>query len=115
MVFGVFYGVPVYPAQIRQTLGRIQGSFLPLEEPSSETLLGNKTAVQFNIFTKKSTFVVVDAMWNSYPSEGAPRGPNPLSFGWLAFVVSRFSWVVHCFFQLPQWGRTKCEQTIVNK
>ena len=33
-------------AQIRQTRrtpqGRIQGSFLPLEEPSSETLLGNK-------------------------------------------------------------------------
>ena len=44
MVLGVFYGVPGHPVQIQATRrtpqGRIQGSFLPLEEPSSEALLG---------------------------------------------------------------------------
>ena len=44
IVFGVFDGVAGHPAQIRPTRrtpqGGIQGSSLPLEEPSSETLLG---------------------------------------------------------------------------
>ena len=46
MVFGVFSVAPGHPAQIwptrRTPQGGIQGSFLPLEEPSSETLLGKK-------------------------------------------------------------------------
>ena len=45
MVFGVISVAAGHPAQIRPTRrtphGRIQGFFLPLEEPSSETLLGN--------------------------------------------------------------------------
>ena len=42
MVFGVFSVAPGHPVEIRPTRrtpqGGIQGSFLPLEEPSSETL-----------------------------------------------------------------------------
>ena len=95
MVFGVFSVAPAYPVEIRPTRrtpqGGIQGSFLPPEEPSSETLLGkitqkNKTVVSQKKHEKNAKNKNVFSVGISIQTAGGGRAICTCSQEWSSGV-----------------------------